>query len=59
MPLVLQGRLEGQAPDIDSVVYFDECDASAYAAGTIVEAQVTSARGYDFVAVPARVGAPR
>ena len=59
MPLVLQGRLEGQAPDIDSVVYFDECDASAHAPGTLVEAQITSARGYDFIAVPATVGARR
>ena len=57
MPLVLQGRLEGQAPDIDSVVYFDECDASAYAPGTLIEAEVTRAQGYDFVAVPATVGA--
>ena len=59
MPLVLQGRLEGQAPDIDSVVYFDECDASAYAPGTLVDAEVTRAQGYDFVAVPATVGARR
>ena len=27
--LVLQGRLQGQAPDIDAVVYLSECDASA------------------------------
>jgi ribosomal protein S12 methylthiotransferase len=59
MPLVLQGRLEGQAPDIDSVVYFDECDASGYAPGSVVEAEITLARGYDFVAVPATVGARR
>jgi ribosomal protein S12 methylthiotransferase len=58
MPLVLQGRLEGQAPDIDSVVYFDGCDASGYAPGTLVEAQVTRARGYDFVVVPAAPARP-
>lgn len=51
-PLVLQGRLEGQAPDIDSVVYFDECDPSAYAPGQLVDVELTAARGYDFVAVP-------
>ncbi len=52
-PLVLQGRLEGQAPDIDSVVYFDECDASAYPPGQLVDVELTGARGYDFIAVPA------
>jgi ribosomal protein S12 methylthiotransferase len=51
-PLVLEGRLEGQAPDIDSVVYFDECDASAYAPGRLVDVELTGARGYDFIAVP-------
>jgi ribosomal protein S12 methylthiotransferase len=51
-PLVLQGRLEGQAPEIDAVVYFDECDPSAHAPGSIVRARVTDARGYDLVAVP-------
>ena len=33
--LVLQGRLEGQAPEIDPVVYLTDCDPSAFtAAGT-------------------------
>lgn len=59
-PLVLEGRLEGQAPDIDSVVYFDECDASAYAPGRLVDVQLTGARGYDFIAVPFdQTAAPR
>jgi ribosomal protein S12 methylthiotransferase len=57
-PLVLEGRLEGQAPDIDSVVYFDECDASAYASGSLVDVELTGARGYDFIAVPFRQAAP-
>jgi ribosomal protein S12 methylthiotransferase len=48
--LVLQGRLEGQAPDIDSVVYLSDCDPSAIPAGTFVAARVTGARGYDLVA---------
>jgi len=55
-PLVLQGRLEGQAPDIDSVVYLSECDASAIAAGRVVDARITGGRDYDLVA--AVVGDP-
>jgi ribosomal protein S12 methylthiotransferase len=51
-PLVLTGRLEGQAPDIDSVVYFDGCDASAYVPGSLVDVRLTAARGYDFIAEP-------
>ena len=31
--LVVQGRLEGQAPDIDPVVYLTDCDPSDLAAG--------------------------
>jgi len=50
--LVMTGRLEGQAPEIDAVVYFDECDPSALTPGTIVEAAITGARGYDLVARP-------
>ena len=49
-PLVLQGRLEGQAPDIDSVVYLSDCDPSRIRAGTFVNARITGARGYDLVA---------
>ena len=51
-PLVLQGRLEGQAPDIDSVVYLSDCDPSRIDAGTFVNARITGARGYDLVASP-------
>lgn len=50
--LVVVGRLEGQAPDIDALVVFDECDPSTMVPGTIVEATVTGARGYDLIAVP-------
>jgi ribosomal protein S12 methylthiotransferase len=50
--LVLQGRIEGQAPDIDSVVYLTDCDPSAHAAGELVEARIVAARGYDLVAAP-------
>ena len=50
--MVLQGRLEGQAPDIDSVVYLTDCDPTAYAPGTLMEARLVDARGYDLVATP-------
>ena len=49
---VVQGRLEGQAPDIDSVVYFTECDPSALTPGDLIQARVVAARGYDLVAIP-------
>ena len=48
--LVMTGRLEGQAPDIDSIVYFDEVDPSTLSPGDLVAAQLTGARGYDLVA---------
>ena len=51
-PLVVQGRLEGQAPEIDPVVYLTDCDATAYAPGTLVGATVVGAKDYDLVARP-------
>jgi ribosomal protein S12 methylthiotransferase len=54
--LVLTGRLEGQAPDIDSIVYFDAVDPSMLKAGDIVDARVTGARGYDLVATVEDLG---
>jgi ribosomal protein S12 methylthiotransferase len=50
--LVFQGRLEGQAPDIDAVVYFDEGDPETLIPGALVEATITGARGYDLIATP-------
>ena len=50
--LVLQGRLEGQAPEIDPVVYLTDCDPAAAAAGDLIRARIVSARGYDLVAAP-------
>lgn len=50
MPLVLQGRLEGQAPDIDPLVYLSECDPDEVRPGQIVSAMVTGAQDYDLVA---------
>ena len=50
--LVLRGRLEGQAPEIDSVVYLTDCDPVRYRAGDLVEAELVDARDYDLVARP-------
>jgi ribosomal protein S12 methylthiotransferase len=50
--LVLAGRLPGQAPDIDSVVYLSDCDPSAFEQGQLVKVRITEARGYDLVACP-------
>jgi len=50
--LVLQGRTEGQAPDIDSVVYLTDCDPTAYRAGDLVQVRIVGGRGYDLVAAP-------
>jgi ribosomal protein S12 methylthiotransferase len=50
--LVLQGRLEGQAPDIDPVVYLTDCDPSAYQRGDLIRARIVGAQGYDLLASP-------
>jgi ribosomal protein S12 methylthiotransferase len=51
-PLVVVGRLEGQAPDIDSIVVFSDCDPTELTPGTLVRARITAAKGYDVVATP-------
>ena len=50
--LVLQGRLEGQAPDIDPVVYLTDCDPSRYGRGDFIRARIVGAQGYDLMATP-------
>src|SRR3954464_3282535 len=50
--LVLRGRLEGQAPDIDPVVYLTDCDPSELNPGQFITAEVVSSREYDLVARP-------
>ncbi|MGH9409938.1 MAG: 30S ribosomal protein S12 methylthiotransferase RimO [Vicinamibacterales bacterium] len=50
--LVLQGRLEGQAPEIDPCVYLTDCDPSAYAGGQLINARIVGAQGYDLIAAP-------
>jgi ribosomal protein S12 methylthiotransferase len=50
--LVLRGRMEGQAPDIDPQVYLTDCDPSALAAGQFIQAEVVANRAYDLVVRP-------
>jgi ribosomal protein S12 methylthiotransferase len=49
--LVLRGRIQGQAPEIDSCVYLTEADPSA-TPGTLIAAEIVGSRGYDLVARP-------
>ena len=51
---VLQGRLEGQAPDIDPVVYLTDCDPAEVAPGDLINARLLASKGYDLVAAPLR-----
>jgi ribosomal protein S12 methylthiotransferase len=51
--LVLRARLEGQAPDIDPMVYLTDCDPSEFAAGTFLDAEIVGSREYDLLARPA------
>jgi len=44
--LLLESRHEGQAPDIDGVVYLNEGNAEP---GDIVKAEITDASAYDLV----------
>jgi ribosomal protein S12 methylthiotransferase len=50
--LVLQGRLEGQAPDIDPVVFLSDCDPQEHRLGQLIRARIVGAKGYDLVAQP-------
>ncbi len=50
--LVLKGRLETQAPDIDACVYLTDCDPSAYQMGDFAEVEIVAARGYDLLVRP-------
>ena len=51
-PLVLKGRIAGQAPEIDPVVYLTDAEPERCAAGAFVDARIVGARGYDLVARP-------
>ena len=50
--LVLRGRTEGQAPDIDPLVYLTDCDPASISSGTFLEAEIVGSRAYDLVARP-------
>jgi ribosomal protein S12 methylthiotransferase len=50
--LVLKGRLQSQAPEIDPVVYLTEADPTTLRPGDLVRATIVGARGYDLVARP-------
>ena len=50
--LVLQGRLEGQAPEIDPIVILTDCDPSLYTPGNLINATIVGARDYDLIARP-------
>ncbi len=50
--LVLQGRLEGQAPEIDPVVFLSECEIGRYRPGDLIRARITGAKDYDLIAAP-------
>jgi ribosomal protein S12 methylthiotransferase len=50
--LVLQGRLPGQAPEIDPVVYLTDCDPSAISRGSFIDVEIVGAEAYDLVARP-------
>ena len=48
--LVLTGRLAGQAPEIDPVVYLTDGDPEVLKPGDFVTAEIVESRGYDLVA---------
>ncbi|HYB94459.1 MAG TPA: 30S ribosomal protein S12 methylthiotransferase RimO [Vicinamibacterales bacterium] len=50
--LVVQGRLAGQAPEIDPVVYLTDCDPSTLAKGAMIDVEIVGAQEYDLVARP-------
>jgi ribosomal protein S12 methylthiotransferase len=50
--LVLQGRLEGQAPEIDPVVFLTDSGPEEAESGTVIEAEVVGAREYDLIVKP-------
>jgi ribosomal protein S12 methylthiotransferase len=50
--LVLRGRLQGQAPDIDPMVYLTDCDPAEVATGSLIDVEIVGHRGYDLIAQP-------
>ena len=50
--LVLQGRLPGQAPEIDPVVYLTDCDPSLILKGSFIDVEIVGSQEYDLIARP-------
>jgi ribosomal protein S12 methylthiotransferase len=50
--LVLRGRLEGHAPEIDPMVYLTDCDPSAFRSGQFIDVEIVGSREYDLIARP-------
>jgi ribosomal protein S12 methylthiotransferase len=50
--LVMRGRTEGQAPEIDGVTYLSEIDPDSVRPGDLLSGIVVDARGYDLVVRP-------
>ena len=50
--LVLQGRLRGQAPEIDPVVILTDSDPAEHRPGDLIRGTIVGASGYDLVARP-------
>ena len=50
--LVLQGRLEGQAPEIDPVVVLTDANPETCRPGDLIRARIAGASGYDLIAAP-------
>jgi ribosomal protein S12 methylthiotransferase len=50
--LVLRGRIQGQAPEIDPQVYLTDCDPTAFPPGKFIDVEVVGAREYDLIARP-------
>jgi ribosomal protein S12 methylthiotransferase len=47
--LAWTGRLAGQAPEIDSIVYLTDGDPEVLRPGDLIEAEIVDSRGYDLV----------
>ena len=50
--LVWRGRLAGQAPDIDPMVYLTDIDPETLSPGLLLEAEIVGSREYDLLARP-------
>jgi len=50
--LVWRGRLRGQAPEVDPVVYFTDANPEALRPGVVLRAEIVGAREYDLVVRP-------